>query len=68
MERGVRVGRRSSRRFFTLLLTFTLEGFFSDPVYGGNRDGVGWRFIGFSIRPPRPRCPYLGWKSSSQTP
>jgi gluconate 2-dehydrogenase gamma chain len=25
----------------------TVEGFFSDPVYGGNRDLVAWRMIGF---------------------
>jgi gluconate 2-dehydrogenase gamma chain len=25
----------------------TREGFFSDPVYGGNRDMVGWKMIGF---------------------
>jgi gluconate 2-dehydrogenase gamma chain len=25
----------------------TIEGFFSDPVYGGNRDMVAWKMIGF---------------------
>jgi gluconate 2-dehydrogenase gamma chain len=29
------------------LLKNTEEGFFSDPMYGGNRDKVGWRLIGF---------------------
>jgi gluconate 2-dehydrogenase gamma chain len=24
-----------------------MEGMFSDPIYGGNRDKVGWRMIGF---------------------
>jgi gluconate 2-dehydrogenase gamma chain len=33
--------------FFGLLLQNTVEGFFSDPLYGGNRDMVGWRLIGF---------------------
>ena len=33
--------------FFDLLLKMTVEGFFSDPVYGGNRDMVAWRMIGF---------------------
>src|SRR5271168_3574539 len=33
--------------FFSLLLGMTVEGFFSDPVYGGNRDMVAWRMIGF---------------------
>ena len=33
--------------FFKLLLQNTIEGFFSDPIYGGNRDMVGWKLIGF---------------------
>jgi gluconate 2-dehydrogenase gamma chain len=33
--------------FFCMLLEMTVEGFFSDPVYGGNRDMMAWRMIGF---------------------
>jgi gluconate 2-dehydrogenase gamma chain len=33
--------------FFDMLLKMTIEGFFSDPVYGGNRNMVAWRMIGF---------------------
>ncbi len=33
--------------FFDMLLKMTVEGFFSDPVYGGNSDMVAWRMIGF---------------------
>jgi len=33
--------------FFTVFLQNTVEGFFSDPIYGGNRDMVGWKLIGF---------------------
>jgi gluconate 2-dehydrogenase gamma chain len=33
--------------FFDALLKMTVEGFFSDPVYGGNRGMVAWRMIGF---------------------
>ena len=36
-----------SEVFFAHLWECTVEGFFSDPVYGGNRDMVGWRMIGF---------------------
>ena len=25
----------------------TIEGLLCDPAYGGNRDGVGWKLIGF---------------------
>lgn len=24
-----------------------MEGFFADPVYGGNKDMVSWRMLGF---------------------
>jgi gluconate 2-dehydrogenase gamma chain len=33
--------------FFDSLLAMTVEGFFSDPVYGGNKDMVSWKMIGF---------------------
>jgi gluconate 2-dehydrogenase gamma chain len=33
--------------FFNMLLANTIEGFFADPVYGGNRDKVGWKLVGF---------------------
>lgn len=37
----------SAAQFFSLLWQNTVEGFFSDPIYGGNRDMVGWKLIGF---------------------
>ncbi|HEX3205000.1 MAG TPA: gluconate 2-dehydrogenase subunit 3 family protein, partial [Propionibacteriaceae bacterium] len=33
--------------FFSLLVTHTRQGFLSDPIYGGNRDRIGWQVIGF---------------------
>jgi gluconate 2-dehydrogenase gamma chain len=36
-----------SQVFFAHLWENTVEGFFSDPVYGGNRNMVSWRMIGF---------------------
>jgi gluconate 2-dehydrogenase gamma chain len=33
--------------FFNMLLNNTIEGFFADPVYGGNRDKAGWKLVGF---------------------
>jgi gluconate 2-dehydrogenase gamma chain len=36
-----------ARLFFILLLNNTQEGFFADPVYGGNRDKIGWKLVGF---------------------
>src|SRR5271163_1959632 len=37
----------SSRAFFARLLTLTMEGFFGDPIYGGNRNKVSWKMLGF---------------------
>lgn len=34
-------------QFFAVVYEHTLEGTFCDPQYGGNRDSVGWRMIGF---------------------
>lgn len=44
----------SAAHFFQVLFTLTLEGFLSDPVYGGNEDGAGWKVIGYAPAPPRP--------------
>jgi gluconate 2-dehydrogenase gamma chain len=35
------------RDFFTFLLQNTKEGFFADPMYGGNYKMAGWKHIGF---------------------
>ena len=37
----------SAKVFFDLLLKNAIEGFFADPIYGGNRDMIAWRYIGF---------------------
>ena len=36
-----------ARTFFRLVRENVIEGFFCDPFYGGNRDMVGWRLVGF---------------------
>ncbi|MCS4063762.1 MULTISPECIES: gluconate 2-dehydrogenase subunit 3 family protein [Pseudomonas] len=43
--------------FFEVLLSRTMEGFFADPIYGGNRDMVSWKMIGY----PGARYDYLDW-------
>jgi gluconate 2-dehydrogenase gamma chain len=52
--------------FYELLLLLTLEGFLGDPSYGGNKDRVGWKLVGFdtvgtvAMAPPEgydgPKC------------
>jgi gluconate 2-dehydrogenase gamma chain len=37
----------ASRVFFEALLQITMEGFFADPIYGGNRDMASWKMVGY---------------------
>ena len=51
------LGAADAGAFFDLLLKLTQEGFFADPIYGGNRDMCAWRMIGF----PGARYDYSDW-------
>ncbi len=35
-----------AKTFFEMLYANANQGFFSDPMYGGNRDKIGWKLIG----------------------
>ncbi len=35
------------RPFWTTVYETVMEGMFSDPIYGGNRNKAGWKLIGF---------------------
>lgn len=45
--------------FFPLLALHTRQGFYADPIYGGNKDHVGWNLIGFD-GPPSLADTYAG--------
>jgi len=48
MESGkAQFAELSARDFFEALLGITMEGFFADPIYGGNRDKAGWKMVGY---------------------
>lgn len=34
-------------QLFAVVREHVVQGWFCDPVYGGNRDGVGWKTVGF---------------------
>ncbi len=34
-------------KFFELVRRHVMEGFFGEPNYGGNRDLIGWKLVGF---------------------
>jgi gluconate 2-dehydrogenase gamma chain len=46
-----------AKDFFTFLLQNTKEGYFSDPIHGGNKNAVSWKMIGF----PGARADFLDW-------
>lgn len=46
-----------SSLFFSYLLQNTREGFFSDPIHGGNKGMVGWTLINF----PGARADFMDW-------
>ena len=48
MEQGrITIDHVPAQDFFDLLLDAAMEGFFADPIYGGNREKVSWKMIGF---------------------
>ena len=52
-------GGVDSAAFFAMLLQNTKEGYFSDPIYGGNKDMGAWKMIGF----PGAHYNYKDWVS-----
>jgi gluconate 2-dehydrogenase gamma chain len=47
LQAGKITGLRNGEEFFELLRTHVLEGVFGEPNYGGNRDMIGWKLVGF---------------------
>jgi len=45
--RPVNLDRTLLERLFAVVREHAFEGLFCDPVYGGNRNAVGWRLVGF---------------------
>ena len=45
--------------WFSIILTFIFEALLSDPQYGGNPDGTGWKWLNFTAGQPRPTTELL---------
>lgn len=54
----------SAKTFFDLILKNTIEGYFADPIYGGNRGMIAWEYIGF----PGTRYDYRDFVSHDGAP
>ena len=58
LENGsLKLGDTDGTHFFKMLLTDTQNGFFADPIYGGNKDMAAWKMIGF----PGTHYDYRDW-------
>lgn len=59
----VKTGDFKVKTFFSgFLLKNTMEGYFGDPMYGGNKDMGAWKMIGY----PGVRADYLEWVGESK--
>jgi gluconate 2-dehydrogenase gamma chain len=50
-------GGIDGKTFFAMILQNTKEGYFADPIYGGNKDMGAWKMIGF----PGAHYDYSAW-------
>ncbi len=49
LERGsvASIDASGGTQFFQMVWAHTIEGMFCDPTYGGNRNAVGWKLLGY---------------------
>jgi gluconate 2-dehydrogenase gamma chain len=48
LEQGqLAIAQVPALEFFNLLLQMSMEGFFADPIYGGNRNKASWKVLGY---------------------
>lgn len=65
LEKGdVKLQDVDGKAFFSFLLQNTKEGFFADPIHGGNKHMIGWAMLGF----PGARGAYLEWVEQYNVP
>jgi len=56
-SQAIKLEGTDGKKFFEQLLKDTQQGFFADPIYGGNRNMCAWKMIGF----PGARYDYRDW-------
>lgn len=57
---------QSGDEWLMLVLTYTLEAYLGDPVYGGNPEGIVWSYLEHTAGVPRPTKAF-GLESDSST-
>jgi gluconate 2-dehydrogenase gamma chain len=62
LEKGQAAGetwkKRSSKRFFAMVVSHTMEGFYGDSRHGGNRDRASWKMLNLPYPPISGRLHY----------
>ena len=53
---------QAGERWLSLLLTYLIEALLSDPIYGGNPDGIGWKWLEHQPGFPRPGVDKMYYK------
>ena len=51
-------GSRLGENWVAFVLYFTIEGLLADPIYGGNQNESGWKWLGHHAGQPRPQKPF----------
>ena len=51
-------GSNLGKNWVAFVLYFTIEGLLADPIYGGNRNESGWKWLGHHAGQPRPQKPF----------
>jgi len=46
------------RNWLSILLYYTIEALLSDPIYGGNRNEVGWKWLNHHTGKPQPKTKF----------
>ena len=46
------------QNWVAFVLYFTIEGLLADPIYGGNKNESGWKWLGHHAGQPRPQKPF----------
>jgi gluconate 2-dehydrogenase gamma chain len=63
-EGALQLEGADGKSFFALAIKDVQTGFLADPIYGGNRDMVAWKMIGY----PGARYNYLDWVGRHNEP
>ena len=53
---------QAGERWLSLLLTYLIEALLSDPIYGGNPDDIGWKWLEHQPGFPRPSADKMYYK------